>query len=341
MKMDSTPLIDELAIAQSTWPQNVVGRVLPLLAQQQIAVVHADLVIADSEKNLTNGYESNGEKFSYAKWLSRYEHESWNDFVARCANDMRSFTEEFVPLKPITNPSPFTVAFHLTLYTEEEYGAAERLQQTNDLSHLCNGRNDFAGFKEAFLEWNAEAEKLSGQPPHPDDFPCQDAVNELLDNSLAFLPELSEKEIHALVFLLDKDWSRGNLLISLSNSSASILLLASHASAMDLPDASAQLASKLDTVDAPASERVRLLLRFTENADEYVRRIAVMSLGRMHYAQIDEVVQRLWSYDGVHMKMGCLTALKDANSPALKAYLELAGELQDENLQSFIAKLDA
>lgn len=88
-------------------------------------------------------------------------------------------------------------------------------------------------------------------------------------------------------------------------------------------DAKWQLAEQLiPCPDREAAER--LLLTFAADADEYVRRRALMALGRMQSSHVERLAEEAWSSADEYQRMAVLDALSNVRSGKLGSYLAMA-----------------
>lgn len=144
--------------------------------------------------------------------------------------------------------------------------------------------------------------------------PCQD-----------WSPSTTEQ----VVFALAHDTDQQGMIGRLARHPAALLCLAERVSVMQMPDATWQLVAEVGKLDRSWPQAEPLLLRFTQDEDEYVRRRAVLALadsGSVH-ATDPNVIERLW-HSGVawdeHGRMAVLYALWKLHSPHLEHYLALA-----------------
>jgi len=67
-----------------------------------------------------------------------------------------------------------------------------------------------------------------------------------------------------------------------------------------------------------------LLLDLAAGADEYVRRRALMALGRIKSGQVETLVREAWDSGDEYQRMAVLDALHDVRSKKLALYLDMA-----------------
>jgi hypothetical protein len=88
-------------------------------------------------------------------------------------------------------------------------------------------------------------------------------------------------------------------------------------------DAKWQLAEQL--AHYPGREEAEsLLLALVRDSDEYVRRRALMALGKIKSSQVETLVGEAWDSGDEYQRMAVLSALHDVESKKLALYLDLA-----------------
>jgi hypothetical protein len=99
-----------------------------------------------------------------------------------------------------------------------------------------------------------------------------------------------------------------------------------------------QVATRLERLSTHLQEAESLLLNFVEDKDEYVRRQAIMALGRIQSPHIEQLAEQAWNRDEdmqEYQRMAVLDALRNADSPLLKEYLVKAKEDGRQYLAAF------
>jgi hypothetical protein len=89
-------------------------------------------------------------------------------------------------------------------------------------------------------------------------------------------------------------------------------------------DAKWQLAEQLTHWPDRLEESESILLALATDADEYVRRRALMVLGRIKSSQVEMLVGEAWDTGDEYQRMAVLDALYNVQSKKLASYLELA-----------------
>jgi hypothetical protein len=156
----------------------------------------------------------------------------------------------------------------------------------------------------------------------------------------------SQSTTQQLVFALAHDTDQQGLIGELARHPATLLCLAERVSAMQVPDAAWQIVAALGRLDRSWPQAESLLLRFTQDEDEYVRRRALLALaesGSPHAAD-PEVTERIWHSGGdwdVYGRMAVLYALWKLDAPQLEDYLTRADEDGRQRLVDYAARVRA
>jgi HEAT repeat protein len=103
-------------------------------------------------------------------------------------------------------------------------------------------------------------------------------------------------------------------------------------------DAQWQLAEQLAHFP-DRQETEPLLLALAANADEYVRRRALMALGNIKSVKVETLVGQAWDSGDEYQRMAVLDALHNLQSPRLARYLELAQEDGRKYLTGFADRI--
>jgi HEAT repeat protein len=106
-------------------------------------------------------------------------------------------------------------------------------------------------------------------------------------------------------------------------SESQLLSLADASISSGEPDAKWQLAVRLGKLTL-AAEPERILLAFVVDANEYVRRRALMALAELGSPHAEPLAMDAWESGEQYQRMACLDALHSVASPQLSRYLDLA-----------------
>lgn len=98
-----------------------------------------------------------------------------------------------------------------------------------------------------------------------------------------------------------------------------------------------QLADALPSIRERSVEPV--LEMFFADEHEYVRRIALLSLGKIGSLKVEEFAPKAWQSEDEYHRMCALFALRDISSPQLPAYLEMAAADGREYLLEAAARI--
>jgi HEAT repeat protein len=103
-------------------------------------------------------------------------------------------------------------------------------------------------------------------------------------------------------------------------------------------DAKWQLAEQL--AHYPGREEIEsLLLALVRDADEYVRRRALMALGKIKSSQIETLAGEAWDSGDEYQRMAVLDALHNVQSKKLALYLDLAQADGRDYLMAFANRI--
>lgn len=94
-------------------------------------------------------------------------------------------------------------------------------------------------------------------------------------------------------------------------------------------DAKWQFAAELGKLSTHLQEAESLLLKFVEDEDEYVRRRAIIALGRIRSSHVERLAEQAWNREEEwqeYQRMAVLDALHSVGSPQLETYLIKATE---------------
>lgn len=107
-------------------------------------------------------------------------------------------------------------------------------------------------------------------------------------------------------------------------------------------DAKWQVAARLGKLSVRPQEAESLLLKFMEDEDEYVRRQALMALGRIRSPHVERLAEQIWNRVEEwqeYQRMAVLDALQNAGSPLLETYLTKANEDGRQHLAAYAVKI--
>lgn len=185
-----------------------------------------------------------------------------------------------------------------------------------------SGKEQLANAVQRFRAW-AEANvpsQRSGEweTEYPDWDSLHAAANAVLRADCA---EWDEETKGLLLYAIARDNEVGLLADSLTKKQVD--LLSAYSLRTDEADGKWQLAEQVRRFRLDP-ERERVLLTYTQDADEYVRRIALMVLGDLGSVHAEKLALAAWDSGDEYQRMACLHALARVESPALTKYLNMA-----------------
>lgn len=186
-------------------------------------------------------------------------------------------------------------------------------------------------------------------------YPKWDEVEHFFSEILAkkLISVFDQEDKINLLYLIARNWDIANMIAWLSNGpqlsnlgdlpQEDFIVLAETAVTLDgaeFADAKSQIASSFKKLGVLTDEVKTILLKFYNDKDEYTKRHALMTLGKLGYANIRQLVHQSWQMNDEHHKAGCLDVVYYLNDPELmKEYLLLADEAEGEHLKEYAKKL--
>lgn len=128
------------------------------------------------------------------------------------------------------------------------------------------------------------------------------------------------------LYAVARDNETGNIADQLLGRSDALLVLAAQAIHSVEIDAKWQMAARLGELHEYKREAEALLVQFVQDGDEYVRRRALLALGRLGSAMTESFADTAWQTGHEYQRIAALWALKDAASSKLRDYLQRAHE---------------
>lgn len=139
--------------------------------------------------------------------------------------------------------------------------------------------------------------------------------------------EWSDATTQTVLYAIARDSDNCHLARSVATRSDDVLCLAERAITSPEWDAKWQIAAKLGRLSSTSPQAEKLLLRFAEDDDEYVRRCALLALADIGSLHVTDLVEAAWNtrveWDE-YPRMAVLYALWKINAPQLNHYLTLA-----------------
>lgn len=148
------------------------------------------------------------------------------------------------------------------------------------------------------------------------------AASDLIGNS--DVHDWNESIVGALIYAIARDNECGCIASLLRAETGKLCFLARAALRSEEADAKWQLSVQLAHSSVPFEDAEPLLLSFATDDDEYVRRQALMALGRIRSSHVELLAEKAWETGDEYQRMASLAALSDVHSQLLPLYLELA-----------------
>jgi hypothetical protein len=139
-----------------------------------------------------------------------------------------------------------------------------------------------------------------------------------------------------LLYAVARDNETGVLAGSLTE--MQVDLLAEYSLKTDERDGKWQLAEQMRRFRLKP-EREPVLLAYAQDAEEYVRRVALMVLGDLGSVHAENLALAAWESGDQYQRMACLHALARIESPALAKYLEMAEQDGREYVRGLAEKI--
>ena len=180
-------------------------------------------------------------------------------------------------------------------------------------------------------------------------FPHWNAVEDSLEEAFQKLDfrQLGTETLDHLLFLLAQQWDIGIVLNWFNKGGEAIgqlgmtpdqlHILSERGLTSNLSDARGQLAASLYKIEDKTAA-ITLLLAYCKDEEEYVRRMALSSLHRLHYPDLNALLFRSWEKNEEHERMLCLDIWKTINPEAFLQHCALAEQDEREYLRAFALK---
>ena len=158
-------------------------------------------------------------------------------------------------------------------------------------------------------------------------------------------PAWNEATAALLIYAIARDDENTHLIKSLARKREDFLHLAEYAVTSSERDARWQFAAELVRLDADRPRVETLLLRYAHDDEEYVRRIALMSLADIGAPNLEELAVSIWNtaeasdIESEYKRMAVLYTLNKIGSPQLDAYLALAAAEGPQHLAEYAVRI--
>ena len=135
---------------------------------------------------------------------------------------------------------------------------------------------------------------------------------------------LSATDIQVLIYAIARDNEDEELIAILSQETALFKRIFSEILICEENDAKWQLANLLGTDILERELALSTLLQLFKDNDEYVRRMALQSLGKLNYSNIERLCEEAWVSNDEYQRIVVLWVLNEVGSAKLTKYLLLA-----------------
>jgi hypothetical protein len=205
---------------------------------------------------------------------------------------------------------------------------------------------------ENYSQQNIE-ELLFDDAGYPDWDEIEDFYSELLEKDL--IKNLDEEDQENLLYLISRNWDCGRMIAWLStgeqlsnlghlkrNDFINLSKTLSKIDKVEFDGAKSQFVSSFKKFWSLNKEIEEILLVFYNEKEEYTKRLALMTLGKLGYSDIRKLIKISWeTIDDEHHKMGCLYIIYEilGDEELLTHYLSLSQNEQGENLKNYISEI--
>ncbi|MCP4582912.1 MAG: HEAT repeat domain-containing protein [candidate division Zixibacteria bacterium] len=135
---------------------------------------------------------------------------------------------------------------------------------------------------------------------------------------------LSKTEIDDLIYVIARDNEMEELIEEVASYPKLFELLLQNVLKSNERDAKWQFAVSLGKKILNKNVAENALLQLVEDSDEYVSRMALQSLGKIHSTHAEALCKRAWDSDHEYQRIMALWVLKEIGSNELTKYLHLA-----------------
>jgi hypothetical protein len=167
-------------------------------------------------------------------------------------------------------------------------------------------------------------------------------------------PQLDNQDKENLLYLIARNWDIGRMISWLSKGKqlsnlgelkddefinlANILVTLKSS---EFDDAKIQFVSAFEKFDSLTPDIESLLLRFYEDNDLDIKGRALLSLGKLKYTKILELLEELWQVDEEHNKIKCLSLIDEClkDSDLMMKYLNDVKTTNQEYLSEYTKQL--
>ena len=177
--------------------------------------------------------------------------------------------------------------------------------------------------------------------------------SEILQNEQ--IQDLDEEDKKNILWLIARNWDHGSMISWLAQkrplswlgnlSDQDFIELARtvvELNHIEFEDAKCQFISSFKKFENLTPELEKILLRAYETDSEYIKRLALLSLAKLDYSDIRNLIKNSWeTEDSEHHRMGCIGAILEylGDEELLKEYLDKASFDNRKYISAYIEKI--
>lgn len=270
--------------------------------------------------------------------------ESWEGFVERTCAEATALLHGFNPVAPVVTAKPFRLGFLLMWEPKEALTALHEQREARVLANrpalsLVDEIARFRSWTPPHIDVRGNGEQRCWEGDYHNWPQVTQAFEEFLKKRT--FHHWDSRTVSDLLYIIARDNDAQFLAHVLAEEPERLLFLAQAAVKSSESDAKWQLAAELGGLDRRKHPVEPLLLALFRDEDEYVRRQALMALGRTRSPLAEGLVGAAWETGDEYQRMAALQVLRDLNSPQLTRYFDEAEQDDNEHLRAFAARLKA
>lgn len=267
--------------------------------------------------------------------------ESWDNFVERTCSEAGDLLRNFRPVFPIITPQPFQFGFLLMWESKEAVAELHEQRVAKELANrpALSLEDELARFRVWADAYPVDDRHGSWEADYHNWSQVKQAFERFLQKQQ--FRDWSGSTISDVLYIIARDNEAPSLAGAVAEEPERLLFLAQAAIESSERDAKWQLAVEMSRLDRLRYPVEPLLLALFKDEYEYVRRQALMALGRMHSPLAEGLVAATWETGDEYQRIAALQVLYDLNSPQMTNYLEKAEQDGRQYLRAFASRLKA
>ena len=275
--------------------------------------------------------------YNYSPYIQAEE--NWSDFVERTCSEASDFMRNFKPASPIFTPESHQVGFLLMWESEE---ALAQMHEQRTAWELANRsalplEDEITQFQSWAASQLSEGEYSCWETGYPNWPQIKQAFGEFLQKQP--FRDWNSRTVSDILYIIARDNDSPSLALAVAEEPERLLFLVEAAAKSSERDAKWQFAVEMSRLNRQEYPVEPLLLALFQDEDEYVRRQALMALGRMRSPFAEGLVAAAWETGDEYQRMAALGVLRDLNSPQLTSYLDKAKQAGSQYLSAYAARL--